>query len=137
MVRLKTIVARSRQGKVEEVKVLEAEVKEVIKNVVLKALEMWDMESSDFIVMRDRYTATVKLPLTKEQYEEYSKYELRRLSGNEAEVRIPIYVVSFNNEWRGDDYVDREVFVVAPYINDHQLEDVKELASNATAEFTE
>ncbi len=134
---MKTIVARSRQGKVEEVEVLETGLKEVIKNVVLKALEMWDLESSDFIVMRDRYTTTVKLPLTKEQYEEYSKYELRRLSGSEAEVRIPIYVVSFNNEWRGDDYVDREVFVVAPYINDQQLEDIKELASNATAEPTE
>ena len=98
---MRTIVARSRMGRVEEIEVVEGDLREVVKKVVSRALEMWDMEASDFIVMRDRYAASVKLPLTKEQYEEYSKYELRRLSGSEAEVRVPIYVVSYNNEWQG------------------------------------
>jgi len=129
---LRTIVARSRLGKVEQVEVVEEDLKDVVKKVVSLALEMWNLEASDFIVMRDHYSASVKLPLTKEQYEEYSRYELRRLSGSEAEVRVPLYVVSFNNEWRGEDYVDKEVFIVAPYISEQQLEDIKELALNAT-----
>jgi len=133
---LKIIVARSKQGKLEEVSIAEGELKTKVREVVEEALRLWDMETSDFIVMRDRYTMQVKLPLTKEQYEEYSKYDLRRLSGSEAEVRIPIYVISFNNEWRGEDYVDKEVYVVAPYVNEEQAEDIKELASNATAEMT-
>lgn len=131
---MKLIVARSRMGEVEEVEVVEGGLGEVVRRVVLRALEMWNMEESDFIVMRDRYATSVKLPLTKEQYEEYSKYELRRLSSSEAEVRIPIYVISFNNEWRGDNYVDKEVFIVAPYISEAQLKEVEELASSATAE---
>lgn len=114
--------------------VVEGSLKEAVRSVVLKALEAWNMEASDFMVMRDKYAATVKLPLTKEQYEEYSGYELRRVSSSEAEVRVPIYIVSFDNEWRGDDYLDKEVFVVAPYVSDAQLEEMKELASNATAE---
>jgi hypothetical protein len=127
-------VARSRQGRVEEVEVVEGSLKEAVRSVVLKALAAWNMDVSDFMVMRDKYAATVKLPLTKEQYEEYSGYELRRVSSSEAEVKVPIYIVSFDNEWRGDDYVDKEVFVVAPYVNEAQLEEMKELASNATSE---
>ncbi|MEM4700396.1 MAG: DUF2286 domain-containing protein [Candidatus Nezhaarchaeales archaeon] len=131
---MKLIIARSKTGEVEEVEIVEGELNEVVRKVVLRALELWNLEESDFIVMRDRYIASVKLPLTKEQYEEYSKYELRRVSSSEAEVRVPIYVISYSNEWRGDNYIDREVFIVAPYINEVQLEEVKELASSATAE---
>jgi hypothetical protein len=127
-------VARSRQGRVEEVEVVEGSLKETVRSVVLKALAAWNMDVSDFMVMRDKYAAAVKLPLTKEQYEEYSGYELRRVSSSEAEVKVPIYIVSFDNEWRGDDYMDKEVFVVAPYVNEAQLEEMKELASNATSE---
>ncbi|MCX8205237.1 MAG: DUF2286 domain-containing protein [Candidatus Nezhaarchaeota archaeon] len=129
---MRLIVARSSMGGVKEAEVVEGELSEVVKRVVLRALEMWDMRESDFIVMRDRYVTSVKLPLTKEQYEEYSKYELRRVSSSEAEVRVPIYVVSYSNEWRGDNYIDKEVFIIAPYINEAQLEEIKELASNAT-----
>jgi len=134
---LKTIVVRSKQGKLEEYNVVEGNFKEVVLNVVKKALEAWDMDFSDFIVMRDRYTMQVKLPLTKEQYEEYSKYELRRLSSSEAELRIPIFIVSFNNEWRGEDYVDKEVYVIAPYIDEEEAKDIRELATNATMEQVE
>ncbi len=134
---MKTIVVRSKQGKLEEYNVVEGNFKEVVLNVVKKALEAWDMDFSDFIVMRDRYTMQVKLPLTKEQYEEYSKYELRRLSSSEAELRIPIFIVSFNNEWRGEDYVDKEVYVIAPYIDEEEAKDIRELATNATMEQVE
>lgn len=131
---MRLIIARSKEGETKEVEVVEGGLHEVVRKVVLRALEMWNLEESDFIVMRDRYVTSVKLPLTKEQYEEYSKYELRRVSSSEAEVRVPIYIISYSNEWRGDNYVDKEVFIVAPYINETQLEEVKELASSATAE---
>ncbi|PCN49925.1 hypothetical protein B6U99_07200, partial [Candidatus Geothermarchaeota archaeon ex4572_27] len=117
---MRTIVARSRQGRIEEYSVVEGELRDVVRQVVMRALEAWDMEASDFIVMRDKYAMQVKLPLTKEQYEEYSKYELRRLSSSEAELRVPIFIISFNNEWRGEDYVDKEIYVVAPYIDEEQ-----------------
>lgn len=130
---MRTIVARSRQGRIEEYSVVEGELRDVVRQVVMRALEAWDMEASDFIVMRDKYAMQVKLPLTKEQYEEYSKYELRRLSSSEAELRVPIFIISFNNEWRGEDYVDKEIYVVAPYIDEEQAKDIRELAMNATS----
>lgn len=133
---MKVIIALSDRGKLKELSIVEGTLRERLMEVVEKALKLWNLDSSDLIVMKDKCSVRVKLPLSREEYEEYLKYGLTRVSSTEARVKVPIYVVSFNNEWRGNDYIDNEVYIVAPYINQEEVEVVKDLASSTTATST-
>ncbi|MEM2213972.1 MAG: DUF2286 domain-containing protein [Candidatus Nezhaarchaeales archaeon] len=129
----KVILIHSERGNIRRVVELSGPLHEVVKKAALEALQLWNPETSDFVVMRDNYTKTLKLPLTKEEYEVYSKFELRRGS-KEAEVIIPIYIASFNNEWRETDYYDNEIFIIAPKLPQEDLEELKRRAMIATSE---
>jgi hypothetical protein len=45
---------------------------------------------------------------------------------------VPVYIISFDNEYRDDNYVDKEVFVVAPAIDQKAEEAIVELAVEST-----
>ncbi|MEJ5293563.1 MAG: DUF2286 domain-containing protein, partial [Candidatus Methanosuratincola sp.] len=45
---------------------------------------------------------------------------------------VPVYVISFDNEWQEEDYVDKEVIVVAPVVDQKVEEIITELAIEAT-----
>lgn len=123
----------SENGAIKSVEKVEGELSQAIKRAVLKSMEDWDVTKSDLMVMRDLYPVSVKLPLTKEQYERYSGYNLRR-AGGEATFEVPVYFISYENEWRGESYVDRKVAVVAPIVDDFVEKAIFELAENATKE---
>ncbi|MDI9619585.1 MAG: DUF2286 domain-containing protein [Candidatus Nezhaarchaeota archaeon] len=129
----KSVMIHSDRGTIKRVVEVDAPLLEAVKRTALEALQLWDPERSDFVVMKDSYTKTLKLPLKKEEYEAYSKFELRRGS-KEAEVVIPIYITSFNNEWKEADYYDNEIFIVAPKLPDEDLEELKKRAMTATSE---
>ena len=57
-----------------------------------------------------------------------------RRSSKEAEAVIPIYIASFNNEWRETDYYDNEIFIIAPKLPPEDLEELKRRAMIATSE---
>jgi len=129
----KSILIHSDRGSIKKVIEIEGSLYEAVKKAAFEALQLWNPETSDFVIMRDNYTKTLKLPLTKEEYEFYSKFELRRGS-KEAEAVIPIYIASFNNEWRETDYYDNEIFIIAPKLPDEDLEELKKRAMSATSE---
>jgi len=124
---------KAENGGLMEVKVVEEELGKVIKTVVNTALTLWDYERSDLVVMKDKYLVEVKLPLTKEQLDLYSKFELRRTSSSTAQYRVPVWVVSYNNKWTRNGYVDYGVFIVAPYVDEAQFNEMREIAVNATS----
>lgn len=129
----KSILIHSERGNIKRVVEIEGSLYEAVKKAAFEALQLWNPETSDFVVMKDSYTKTLKLPLSKEEYEFYSRFELRR-SSKEAEAVIPIYIASFNNEWRETDYYDNEIFIIAPKLPPEDLEELKRRAMIATSE---
>ncbi len=129
----RSILIHSERGSIKRVVEIEGALHEAVKKAAFEALQLWNPETSDFVVMKDSYTKSLKLPLSKEEYEFYSRFELRR-SSKEAEAIIPIYIASFNNEWRETDYYDNEIFIIAPKLPPEDLEELKRRAMMATSE---
>jgi hypothetical protein len=129
---LKILIVQSEEGKVKEKQVIEGKLENVLKEVVVKALNFWDPRRSDLVVVKHKHEVGVQLPLKKEQYELYSQFNLRRV-GDKAVFEIPIYVVSYENEWVEDGIRDSKVFVVAPYIDDATASSIIELAESITS----
>ena len=129
----KSVLMHSERGHIKRVVEIEGPLYEAVKKAAFEALQLWNPETSDFVVMKDSYTKTLKLPLSKEEYEFYSRFELRRGS-KEAEAIIPIYIVSFNNEWRETDYYDNEIFIITPKLPPEDLDELKRRAMMATSE---
>ncbi|NHV45958.1 MAG: DUF2286 domain-containing protein, partial [Candidatus Verstraetearchaeota archaeon] len=87
-----TLVIRAREGKIVEKTKVPGDLKEVIKKKVMECISLWDVEKADFTVIRDpQYPISVGLPLTKEQYELYSKYNMSRTSEGTVIFYVPVY----------------------------------------------
>ncbi len=129
---MQILIVRSENGEVVESTVVEGDLAEVLKSIVRKVLELWDPTRSDLVVMRHSHDISVKLPITPQQFENYSKFNLRR-TGNMATFTIPVYVVSYENEWTSEGGLrDTKVFVIAPYVDDVVKEAVESLAREIT-----
>lgn len=109
---MKTIVILSEGGNAKIYKELDVELEEAVKEVAREAMELWDVKKSDFIIIRDNYPMELKLPLTSEEYEVYSKFNMQRTSQRTVIVELPVYVISFDNEWFDDGYKDNKVFII-------------------------
>jgi hypothetical protein len=127
------LVVRSKEGSLVSKSKVQGDLNEAVKKQVLEALSLWDASRADFTVIRDpQYPVSVKLPITKEQYDLYSNFGMSRTSDGSVVFHIPVYIISFDNEYKDDNYVDKEVFVVAPAL-DQKVEDaVVELAIEST-----
>jgi hypothetical protein len=109
---LKSIVILSENGNVKIYKEMDLDLDKAVKEMAKEAMELWDSGKSDFIIIRDSYPMEIKLPLTNEEYEVYSKLSIQRTQQKTVIVELPIYVISFDNEWFDDEYKDNRVFVV-------------------------
>lgn len=127
-----TLVLRSREGSLVSKSTVEGDIKDAVRKVVVDAVSLWSPVTSDFIVIRDMYPVSIKLPISKEQYDLYSKYDMSRTTNGSVMFNVPVYVISFDNEWQEEDYVDKEVIVVAPAIDDKVEKIISELAVEAT-----
>lgn len=127
------LVVRCREGTIVSKYKITGDFKETVKKQVLDALSLWDLEKADFTVIRDpQYPISVKLPITKEQYDLYSKYDLSKTSDGNVVFHITVYIISFDNEYKDDNYIDKEILVVAPAIDEKVEEAVVELAIEST-----
>ena len=126
------LIIRAEEGKVRESKVVKGEITSILKEIVKKTAELWDPDSSDFVVIKDKYEVSLKLPLSREEYERYSRFNLRRTSDGYAVFDIPVYVVSFDNEWQGDDYYDRKIYLISLYVNEDVRRDLESWAIDST-----
>jgi hypothetical protein len=126
------IVIRAKEGNLVSKVRAEGEMKEVVKKMVIEALNLWAVDNADFTVIRDpQYPVTAKSPITKEQYDLYSKYDLQRTT-NGSVFFVPVYIISFDNMYVEDNYIDKEVFVVAPVVDQITEDVVAELAVEST-----
>lgn len=130
---MKLLVIRAEEGEIKDRQIMEGELNSILKNVILKTLEIWDPVKSDLIIVRHKQEITIRLPITREQYEMYSQFNLKR-KGDSASFEIPVYLISFENQWIDDNIVDSKVFIVSPYIDDYVAEKIVELAKNVTSQ---
>ncbi|MEJ5293506.1 MAG: DUF2286 domain-containing protein, partial [Candidatus Methanosuratincola sp.] len=61
----KTLVLRSREGSLVSKSTIDSEMSQAVRKVVADAVSLWALETSDFIVIRDMYPVSVKLPISK------------------------------------------------------------------------
>jgi hypothetical protein len=128
-----TLVVRAREGKIVEKVRVPGDLKEVLKKKVIESISLWDAEKADFTVIRDpQYPISVELPLTKEQYELYSKYNMSRTPEGTVIFYVPVYIISFDNEYTDENYIDKEVIVVAPALDEKAEKAIIELAIQTT-----
>jgi len=127
------VVIRAKEGNLVSKARAEGEMKEVVKKIVIEALNLWAVDNADFTVIRDpQYPVTAKAPITKEQYDLYSKYDLQRTTNGSVMFYVPVYIISFDNMYVEDNYLDKEVFVVAPVVDQIAEDVIAELAVEST-----
>lgn len=126
--RTKVFIVEADKGVIKYREIKEGNVEELVKQTILEILDKWDPAKSDLIVMRHEHIIEVPLPLTKEQYEKYSKLGLRRVSQNKARFAVPVYIISYDNEWIGEDVIDNIVRIVTPYVDELVSKEIEELA---------
>ena len=103
-----------------------------VKEKSTEAIEMWDPTRSDFSVIRDEYPVPLELPIRPEDYERYKKYGLQRIDSKTATVRVPVYVISFDNVIVEDSYRDNRVILVAPWVDEKVEEELCKYAVELT-----
>ncbi len=130
----KIAVIASENGKAKILEEHEGNISEIVRHIARKALEIWDNEKSDFIIIRDRYPVEINLPITKDEYEVYSKYNLRRTSSKTALFELPVYIISYDNEWREENYKDYKVLIVVPNVGDNIIKEIINWAAEMTLE---
>jgi len=126
-----TLVVRVEEGKIVEKKVIPKKLDITLREVILGVLNEWNPETSDLLVIRHRQEFAVRLPLSKEQYLKYSKFNLRRVE-NVAVFEVPIYVISFENKNIDDKLQDTKIYIVAPYIDDFISDQIAKLGIDIT-----
>lgn len=127
------LIVRAKEGNLVSKNMVEGDFKEVVKKTVVDALSLWLLDSADFTVIRDpQYPITAKAPITKEQYDLYSKYDLQRTTNGSVMFYLPVYIISFDNVYLEDNYMDREVLVVAPHVDSVAEQHIVELALEST-----
>lgn len=131
--REKVLLILAEYGEVKETRVVDGTPHQVVKDVIRSVLDIWNPLTSDLLVVRHKHEIRLRLPLTKEQYEVYSKYNLRRIGGELAAFEVPIYIVSYENKWVGNDLVDVRVVMVSPYIDEDVKKQLMELAESITS----
>lgn len=124
----RVLVLNVEYGKITDSKILDMELEEVVKNILMEILPKWSPKTSDLIAMKHEHEVIFKLPLSKELYGLLSKYGLSRKSASEVSARIPVYVVSYENRWVDDDLIDDKVYIIAPYINEEVRKEIELLA---------
>ncbi|MEM0068430.1 MAG: DUF2286 domain-containing protein, partial [Saccharolobus sp.] len=52
----------------------------------------------------------------------------------EAIAKIPVYIISYENEWRENDFQDKKVYVISYYVSDELKKDIISDAEQMTSE---
>lgn len=128
---MKVLVLRSEEGKITSKEELTGELKDVVLQVANKALQEWNLDSSDFTIMKDSLEVTIPLPLTKEQLATLKNY-LKGRGTKEAIAELPVYIISFENQWSESEYLDKKVYVIAPSVDSNVAKEIEDYAAELT-----
>ena len=129
------LVIRSVEGKIEDVKIYtDRSLEDVLREYGKKALDEWNPMLSDFTIMRTFYELRYKLPIDPDLYDVIEALELEMMrEGNELIVKLPVYTISFDNRWSGENYRDLKVYVVTYLIDESVKNQLVEYAAETTA----
>ncbi len=128
----KVLVIRAEDGRIVQSTIEEGRIEDIVKNYARRALNEWEPIYSDFVVLRDKYEVRLKLPISPEQFEKFSKYGLERTPDGYAVFSITIYTISFDNFWVEGSYQDRKMYLIAPYVDENIKKELEEAAAGST-----
>ncbi len=112
--------------------VLKGDMGEIVRQKAIAALkDEWKPDTKDFMIMGDYVEFEYPLPLTPEQYDTLSKFEMRK-EGKVAVVKVPYYVITFPKyAYPGAPQI---VYLIAPYLDNEKVEELKVLAKQVSEE---
>jgi len=126
------VIVECVEGRCIRVDVVTGILEDVVKEVAREALNKWNVSDSDFFISHDYELISKKLPLSKETFEVLSKYNLQR-RGNEAIARVPVYEISYSNQWDSEKVLVKSIIVIAPYIDETFKKELVDYAVRATS----
>jgi hypothetical protein len=130
---VRVLVLKSESGKVTSDYLEDGNIGEVVRKTAEKALKEWNEFSSDFIIMRDSQEAKLPLPLKPDLYEKVKNF----LSGKDktsAILKLPVFIISFDNQWKEENFQDKKVYVVSYYVTEELKKELIDYASEVTSE---
>lgn len=129
---MKIIVVKSENGNISRKDILEGDLGGILRSTANEALKEWNENSSDFIIMKDMHEIHIPLPLKPQTYEVFKNF-IKSRTKQEAIAEIPVFVISFDNEWIESDFKDKKVYVISPYIDEKSENDILEYAKQVTS----
>ncbi len=129
----KVVVIHSVEGRIVESTVEDRGLFEAVRDYARRAMEAWDARRSDFLVMRDRRR------LSPEEVDTRMIAGLDGVEvGSDGFVYMTVFLISYDNSFvegeggRVEDYIDRGIYLIAPFIND----ELKAFLETEAAEMT-
>jgi len=104
---------------------VQGDIVTVVKNYAKKLIDEWNAESSDFIVLRDNYTVTLKKPIRPEIVDTIRKFGVRHM-GDKVEVTIPVYELLYSNRWVEESFQADSLILILPYLGDDVTDQITE-----------
>ncbi len=133
---MKIMVIRSEEGNIVSEEIYEGELSQAAKQYAQKAFEEWNPETSDFTVLRGKYELRLTLPIDPDLLDIIEALNLgRRIELGELVVEVPLITISFDNEWVNDEYREKKMYIIVPYIEHGKVvEEIRGYAQEATRE---
>ncbi len=112
-------------NKVVKKEKVQGDIITVVKNYAKKLIDEWNAETSDFIVLRDNYTLTLKKPIKPEIVDTIRKFGVRHM-GDKVEVTIPVYELLYSNRWVEESFQADSLILILPYLGDEVTDQITE-----------
>ncbi len=117
------IIVHIEKNKVSKKEIVKGNLISVVKEYAKKLIDEWDPETSDFIILRDNYTVTYKVPLKRDIADKVRRYGARRV-GDKVEVLVPVFEITSSNRWVEGTFQADNFIVIMPYIDDEATNQV-------------
>ncbi len=133
---MKIIVIRSEEGKITSKEELDKDMASVVKEVAERAFQEWDPSRSDFTVLRTKYDLEYSIPIDPDLLDVIEELGLEKemQPPNKLIVKLPMVTISFDNEWIGESYYEKKMYIIAPRLDDNAVKQIEEYAIEATKE---
>lgn len=130
----KCIVITAHSGKIKKKEVIQGSLEDVVKNVAKDLLmNEWLPTFSDFMILRDSIEIELKAGQDKDVISLYREFGLKRTGKDTLTATLPIYLIVYESlKVSEENYHDRGVAVVAPFIREEDTKVLEELLEETT-----
>ncbi|MEM0021854.1 MAG: DUF2286 domain-containing protein [Fervidicoccaceae archaeon] len=128
------IVIQAHSGKIKKKEVLEGQLEDVVKSVAKDLLmNEWLPTFSDFMILRDSIEIELKVGSDKEVIARYRDFGLKRTGKDTIIATLPVYLIVYESlKVSEENYHDRGVAAVAPYIREDDAKILEDLLEETT-----